>query len=181
MAGDERPPPEERLQQGRLSTSVGPYERDLLPALDDHRCILEKTFAPGIERHRFHVQDDSPRTRWLDEVEAECPSVPCERFVLGGGGRSFLLEPPDLRQLGLGLFCLRLLVAEAIDEALEARDVFRDAGRRCRSRRRTGGLLETPLVPWTGEELWPSRSELEDRGRDGLEEPAVVGDEDDGR
>ena len=44
-----------------------------------------------------------------------------------------------------------------------------------------GGLLTPPLVPRAGEEVRASRGELEHCGRHGLEEPAIVRDEDHGR
>ena len=45
-------------------------------------------------------------------------------------------------------------------------------------RRGPRGLLAPPLVPGAGEVVRSSRCELEHRGRDRLEEPAVVGDKD---
>ena len=95
--------------------------------------------------------------------------------------RALLLEAGDLRELRLRLLRLVLLVAEPLDEALEPGDVDRDAVGDLPRRRRPRGLLLAPLVPRAGEVVRATRCELEHRRRDGLEEPAVVGDEDDGR
>ena len=95
--------------------------------------------------------------------------------------RSLLLESADLRQLRLRLLGLRLLVPEALDEALEPGDVLGDAVRGLLGGRGPRRLLAPPGVPGPGEVVGAAGGELEHGGRHGLEEPAVVGDEDDRR
>ena len=106
--------------------------------------------------------------------------APREQRRVGRGGGSLLLEPSDLRQLRLRLLRLRLLGAEALDEALEPGDVDGDALGRPLRVRGALRLLAPPGVPRAGEERRAAGLELERRGRHRLEEPAVVRDEDDG-
>ena len=86
----------------------------------------------------------------------------------------------DLFDPRLGLFGLRRLVAEALDEALHPRQLGLLAVDRFAERDLARRLLLAPGVPGTGEEAGPLRLQLQHRGADRLEEPAVVGDEDDG-
>ena len=106
-----------------------------------------------------------------------------ERFVSESSSprrpRALLLQPGDLRQLRLRLLRLVLLVAEALDEALEAGDVDLVAGDGLAGGDRPRRLLAAPLVPRPAEEERPPGLQLEHGGRHRLEEPAVVGDEDD--
>src|SRR5262249_44939845 len=118
---------------------------------------------------------------WLEEVESKRARPPREERNLAGRLRLLALEPADLGQLRLCLPRLRLLVAEPLDEALEPCDVRRVPLGRLRRRREPLRLLAAPLVPWSREVRRPACLQLEHgRGRR-LEEPAVVGDEDDGR
>ncbi len=89
-------------------------------------------------------------------------------------------EPVDLLLLRLRLLRLRVLRAEPLDEALELRDLLGVALRGTRRMLRPRGLLAPPDVPLPGEVDGAPAVELEDGGRDRLEEPAVVGDEDHG-
>jgi hypothetical protein len=83
-----------------------------------------------------------------------------------------------VRQLRLGPLGELFLVAEALDEALEPCDVDVDPlGGRGRGRQ-ARGLLAAPVVPRAGEVGRAAGLQLEDGGRDRLEEPAVVRDED---
>ena len=92
------------------------------------------------------------------------------------------LEPPICVSFACACFALTFLYAEALDEALEARDV--GLGLRsavfgaCSASRAAFSRRQACHGP--GKKVaWP-RDELERRGRDRLEEPAVVGDEDHG-
>src|SRR5439155_22778615 len=62
---------------------------------------------------------------------------------------------------------------------LEPFDVATDAAGRLRGSVQSGRLLVPPLVPGAGEIGGATRLELQDGGGDGLEEPAVVRDDDD--
>ena len=112
-------------------------------------------------------------------------SKPSERVRLGEQRdlaarlRPLLLQARDVRQLRLRLLGLVLLVAEALDEAVEPRDVDLDPVGRLLGVLRALRLLEPPRVPRPGEERRPPGDELERRVRHRLEEPAVVRDEDD--
>ena len=117
----------------------------------------------------------------LQELEAEAARPAREQGDLAGGGGALLLEPADVGQLRLRLLRLALLVAEPLDEPLEAGDVglrTLDLLLRVHHPRR---LLAPPRVPRAGEERPAPGLELERRRRHRLEEPAVVGDEDHGR
>ena len=78
--------------------------------------------------------------------------------------------------------CLRLgrLVAEALDESLHPLDLRLLALDRLAEGDLARRLLLAPGVPGPGEEAGALRLQLQHRGADRLEEPAVVGDEDDG-
>ncbi len=117
----------------------------------------------------------------LEEVEAERAAPPGEELELAGGARALLLQARDLRQLRLGLLRFVLLVAEPLDESLEPFDVHADALSGLGGRRGPRRLLPSPHVPLSGKEQGTPGLELEDSGRDRLEEPAVVGDEDHAR
>src|SRR5439155_14581142 len=118
--------------------------------------------------------------RRLEEVEAERPATTRQRFELASRFCSLFLEATDLRELGLRLLRLRLLVAEASDEAIEPCDVNRHAVGGLFRRGRPRCLLASPLVPRPGEVVHTARGQLEHGRRDRLEKPAVAGDEDDG-
>ena len=100
--------------------------------------------------------------------------------VAASAPRARLLLLVDLFEPRLRLFGLRRLVAEALDEALHPLDLGLLAVDRFAERDLAGGLLLAPGVPGAGEEAGPLRLQLQHRGADRLEEPAVVGDEDDG-
>ena len=101
--------------------------------------------------------------RRLEELEAERARLPRQQRGLLARGPPLLLEPLDLRQLRLRLLGLRLLVAEPLDEALEPRDVVRDAVGRLRRVGRALRLLAPPDVPRPGEERRAAGLELEHR------------------
>ena len=114
----------------------------------------------------------------LQELEAERARAAREQLDLARGLRALLLQPADLRHLRLRLLRLVLLGAEALDEALEPRDVDRDA---------VGGLLRVlarcafssrHACQGPAKNVARPADELERRVRDRLEEPAVVRDED---
>ena len=174
-------PVEQRGEQRRLARAVRPDEADLLAALDDHRRAVEELLVAGGEPDVLDFEHDAAAPWWVEEVEAERAALLRQRLDLVACLRALRLEPRDLRQLGLRLLRLRLLVAEPLDEALEPRDVDGHAIRRlpgCRGPRRP---FLPPLVPRPREVVRAARGELEHGGRDRFEEPAVVRDENDRR
>ena len=81
----------------------------------------------------------------------------------------------------LGLARLGRLVAEALHERLHPRDLRLLLVDRAAERHLARRRLAAPLRPGAGEEPPAARLELEDRGADGLQEPAVVRHHDDRR
>ena len=102
------------------------------------------------------------------------------RRVAPFGGRALALLLLDLFDPRLRLARLRRLVAEALDEALHPLDLRLLALDRLAEGDLARRLLLAPGVPGAGEEARPLCLQLQHRGADRLEEPAVVGDEDDG-
>ena len=101
--------------------------------------------------------------------------------MLLGGPRALALQARDLRELGLCLPCLVLLVAEPRDEPFQPLDVPGDALGGLLSMKRPLGLLLAPRVPRPGEVGGAAGLELQGRVRDRFEKPAIVRDEQDGR
>src|SRR4051794_27775699 len=174
LAAGQRGVADERVQQRRLARPVGPDERDVLAALEPELRVLEQD--AGRVRSDFdaavdELEDHAPAA--LDRLEREGELALVARVAL---------DAVDLRQLLdaiLGLARLAGLVAKALDEALHALDLpvllvdrlaQRDVARR--------GLL-APRAPRAREEARAAGLELEHARPHGLEEPAVVGDEDD--
>ena len=87
-----------------------------------------------------------------------------------------LVQPLDAR---LRLLGLRRLRPEALDEPLQARDLGLLLVDRAAERDLARGELLAPLRPRAGKEARAAGLELEHRGADRLEEPAVVRDEHD--
>src|SRR5947207_13214173 len=79
-----------------------------------------------------------------------------------------------------GLACARAR-AKPVDEALETLDLRLLLFARATQRQLARGLLSAPRVPGTGEEPAPAIVQLEHRGGDRLEKPAVVGHQHDRR
>ena len=92
-----------------------------------------------------------------------------------------LLFLVDLLDPRLRLFGLGRLVAEALDEALHPLDLGLLAVDRLAEGDLARRLLLAPGVPGAGEEAGALGLDLQHRGADRLQEPAVVGDQDDGR
>ena len=160
------------LQQRRLAGAVRPDQRDMLAALQDELRVLEKRLRAGGEVEALGLDHHPAAPGRLQELEPERPPA-CSRRLDALG-----LDAGDLLQLRLRLPRLRA-VAEAGDESLEPGDVLRLA---LRPRRLVGeprGLLLAPHVPLAREEDGATAFELEHGRRDRLEEPAIVGDEDD--
>ena len=170
----------ERLEQGRLPGAVRADEGDVLAALDHERARVDQRLAACGEPQALHLGDRSARPGRLEELEPHRAAAVREVLELLRGLFALLLQPPDLRQLGLRLLRLRLLVAEPRHESLQPLDVRADTLHRLRGRVRAGRALEPPLVPRPREVEAAPALELQHRRRHGLEEPAVMGDEHDG-
>src|SRR6185437_2569135 len=111
----------------------------------------------------------------LQELEAERPTAP----GIGPTLDRLLAQPLDLLQPRLRLAGLRGLVAEARHEPLQPLELLGLPLRRLREVLLARSLLPPPHMPLAGEERRAAAIELEHRRRHSLEEPAVVGDEDD--
>src|SRR5262249_1738085 len=118
---------EQRLEQGRLAGAVRADERDVLAALDRERRFAQQRPPGNGELDLLCLDDDAAGPLRLQEVEAECaPRVARHLDAVA-------FDALDLLQLRLRLPRFRGLVAEALDEPLEA-----------------GGLLRLPLPPACG-------------------------------
>ena len=171
---------EDRLQQRRLARAVRAHECDVLTALDRERHVVEQEALADRHPQSFGLDDGAAASGRFQELEPEPPALAAQQVDLACRFRALPLETFDLLQLDL---CLagHLLGrrAEPRDEALEPFDVAADAARRLRSGVQSCGLLAPPLVPRTSEVRGAPRLELEHGVRDGLEEPAVVRDDED--
>src|SRR5262249_6678957 len=171
---------EHGLEQGRLARSVRSDETDVLAALDRERDVIEQRPAADRDLQVVRLDDRASAPRRLEELEAQSSASSCQELDLALRLASLLLEPADLRQLRLCLpRHLRRRRTETCDEAFEPLDVPPDTLRRFRRSLEPRGLLATPVVPRACEERRASGFELEDGGRNRLEEPAVVRDDDD--
>ena len=173
-AGGRRQPAQNRLEQRRLAGPVRADERHVLAALDRERALVDERFVA--RGHDEPLRDDNVASgpRRLQELEPERPAAPIGRLD------AIRLDAVELLELRLGLPRLRRLVAEALDEPFEPGDLLRLALRLLLLVNRPGRLLEPPHVPRAGKERRASLVELEHCRRDGLQEPAVVRDEDNG-
>ena len=158
----------------------GPDEPDVLAALEREGRGCQQLLVARADLERRRLDDGAAAAGGLQEVESERAAPPGEELQLAGRAGPLLLQALDLRQLRLGLLGLALLVPEALDEALQARDVHADPLRGLGGRRRPRRLLDPPGVPGAREEEGAAGLELEHARRDRLQEPAVVRDEDDG-
>ena len=175
-AAVELAPPDERLDERRLARAVGPDERDVLAALEPQLGVGEqdaRRIGADLDAGVLELEDHAPRALGLLERELEAAAV--TRVALDA------LDLVELLDARLGLARLGRLVAEALDEALHALDLGLLLLDRPAERHLARGLLAAPRVPGAVEEARAAGLELEHRGADRLQEPAVVGDEDDGR
>ena len=154
-SGRDRPPVDAgraRPRSGSSSRPVRADETDVLAAFERELGPMQKLLVARREPPR------SPRPRGRPgrfAVVAGTRSRECDASSSAPeaprSARALLAQPADLGQLGLRLLGLRLLVAEAGDEALQPLDVVRHPldGSRC-GRRRPRRLLTPPLVPRPG-------------------------------
>src|SRR5207253_4197662 len=170
---------EQRLEQRRLAGSVRADERDVLAALEREPDVVQQLLRAGGHLEALRLDHGPAAPRRVEEIEAEPFLARRQRLELAARLLPLALEPPDLGQLRLRLLRLALLVAEALDEALEPFDVDTEPVCGLAGRRGACSLLDPPGGPGTGEGDRASAAELEHAVRDRFEKPAVVRDEDD--
>jgi hypothetical protein len=171
---------EHRFEQRGLAGTVRPDECDVLAPLDRKRHAVEQHALPDADGEVVRLHHGAAAARRLQELEAELLAPPREQVDLVGRLRALLLVALDLPHLDLGL--ARHLLGgrtEPRDEALEPFDVGADPVGRLRRGVQSRRLLDPPFVPRAGEVRRAARFELEHRVRHGLEEPAVVRDDQD--
>ena len=173
VADPAQPAADDRVEQRRLAGAVRSDEGDVLAALEHELGVLEQRLVACGERDLLGLEHHSAAARGLEELEAQRPALALRRLD------AHLLDPRDLLQLRLCLPGFRA-VAEAGDEALEARDVLGLPLGLLRLQRGPCRLLLPPDVPLAREVDRLAGLELEHRCRHGLEEPAVVRDDHDG-
>ena len=161
LSGDGLPAAEECLQQRCLARAVRPDERDVLSPLDRERDVCEELLVACGERDALGLHDRTAAPLRLKELEAQALRPAREQRDLPAELGPLLLEATDVRQLRLGSLREALLVAEALDEALEAGDVDVDPARSRRGCSQPCRLLAAPVVPGPGEVGRASGFELE--------------------
>src|SRR5579859_3863534 len=169
---------DDSLEERRLAGAVRADQGDVLAALERERRVAQQLTLADRDIEVLRLDHGASAARGLEELEAERARATRQQRDLACGGRAFLLEPLDLRELGLRLLRLLLLVTEALDEALEARDVSLHAHDLLLRVQRTSGFLQPPCMPRSGEERRAAGDELHRRRRHSFEEPPVVRDED---
>ena len=157
------------LQQGALAGPVRTDERHLLAALQDQvEAVVDGVRAVALDDP---VEGDHhpAAARRLGEPELH-------RFGAGGGDLD-PIDPCELLDAALDLARLRLLVAEALDEALDLGDLAAlRLGRHLELRQALVALLDEvgEVADVLGEE---AVVELRDAVDDGVDEVAVVADQ----
>ena len=119
----------------------------MLPSLEREGDVREQRALTGRHRQLLHLDDRPAAARGFQKLEAQPSGAAAEQRSLPRGYLLFLLEPYDLGELRLRLAGLALLVAEALDEALQAGDVVGHAIDRLLRVQRPLGLLTPPDVP----------------------------------
>ena len=172
LAVAQREPAGQRLDQRGLAGAVGADQGHVLAPLEPQLGAFEQLALARGDRRSLELQRDAPAARGLLELE---PRRTARAAVV--------LQTVDLRQLlharlGLAGACSRTEARHEPFQALDFRLLALDGPLRCQLACR---LLLAPGVPRAGEEARPPRLQLEDRGADRLQEPAVVRDQDDRR
>ena len=160
----------ERRDQRRLARAVGADQRHVLAALEPQLGVAQQLAVADPQLGVLELEDDAARALGRLEREAEALAVARvarDALHLVQALRARL----RLARAGAG--------AEARDEALEPLDLLLLALDRAPERELARRLLLAPRVPRALEEARAAGLELEHRGADRLEEPAVVGDEHD--
>jgi hypothetical protein len=154
---------------------VGPDERDVLAALEPQLGVGQQDpprLVADLQAAVLDLEDHAAGSLGPLELEAQRAAV--ARIPFDPLHLVELLDP-RLRLAGL-----RGLVAEALDEALHARDLRLLLLDRAPQRDLARRLLAAPVGPGAVEEARAPGLELEDGRADRLQEPAVVSDHRDG-
>ena len=172
---------EHRLEQCGLARSrSGRRAPTCSPRSIANVASVEQLLVAGAHAELVRLEHGAAAARGLEELEPERAAA-ARQAARARPSRP--RAPSSSRSICVSFAwaCLRLvlLVPEALDEALEPRDVHADALGRLRGGQRARRLLEPPVVPRAGEEERAAGLQLEHAGRDRLEEPAVVRDQDD--
>ncbi len=156
LAGGERAPSGKRFDQGGLAGPVGAHQGDVLAALQPQ---LGRGRAERSDTHRppgfgvGAIDLDTPVLQLEDHAAAALGGLESE--LERGGVAWIALDALDLGKLldaRLRLASLGGLGAEALDEALHARDLGLLLVDRLAERHLAGGLLAPPSMPGAGEE-----------------------------
>ena len=145
-----------------------------------HTCSPASTQTSASSKSRFEpasmVAPSIASTTFPDRCAS--PNENASDFDAAGVPvRSVALDAVDLLLLRLRPGRQRVLRSESLDEPLQPGDVRLPALRVALEEQLAPRLLDPPLVPRPGEELWAPLAQLEHRVADGLQEPAVVGDQ----
>ena len=168
-------PPVSALDERRLAGAVRADERDVLAALEPHRGVVQQHL--GRRGADLQVRAARARTRRAPE-------------------RSALPKLSDISRVSRGSRSIRSILFSALTRDCAWRALVAFARKRSMKRSirsisaccfsialpsaiSRAAASRAPLVPRAGEEPRAARLELEHRGADRLEEPAVVGDHDD--
>ena len=163
---------DERRDQGGLAGPVVADQAHVLAGLDPELGVLEEPLRTGVDRRVLHRQHDLARSLRLAEREGK--RLRARRVAL----RRVALDAVDLLLLRLRPRRQRVLGPESLDEPFEAGDVRLAALRVALEEELAPRLLDPPFVPRAREELGAPLAELEHGVADGLQEPAVVCDQD---
>src|SRR5207244_12185280 len=137
----------DRLGQGGLARTIRSDQADVLAALQREGRDVEEHALADRHLHVLGLEDRATAPGRLQKLEPELPAAPRQQLDLALRPRLLLLEPPDLRQLGLGLpRHLRRRGAEARHESLETFDVAADTPRSLGGRLEASRLLQPPGV-----------------------------------
>src|SRR5204863_5809930 len=107
-----------RLEQRRLARAVRAHEGNVLAPLDCEGRVLEELLAADRDLEPARLDHRAPAARRLQELEPERAAALVRRLDTSR------LDPLDLLQPRLRLPCLRRLVAEPLDEALQTCDLL---------------------------------------------------------
>ncbi len=154
-----------------LPAPFGPDQGDPLAALDGEVGARDQRPARHGDVEPLRLEHHPAAAGRRGEAEPERPL--CRRPVDA-------LDPRHRLQLALRLAGLRA-VPEPVDEPLQVRQLALLALERVGLRRQPLGLQPPPVRVAALVEAALAALDLEHAGRDGLEEPAVVRDEDDAR
>ena len=128
-----RAPAEQRLEQRRLAGAVRPDQRDMLAALERELAPSSSSLSPARSARPSTTRTSRPDRGRLQELEPERAAAPVGRVHRAAASSRLICFSLRLR-----LFRLARLRPEALDEALEPRELLGLARRRLRLVRARG-------------------------------------------